>query len=142
MLLTGCGKGPQDVTHDPSFGKFGGVVGVWKTKVPLRVVQGTNDLGGDLTLVLSDTSTPGAKDLAVLPIGTEVRIECLYYWETFETSYLVATGSLTAGAFKDRPMELYSRLFAKDLMRIVQFGRGQADVVKTTWTVSADILEK
>src|SRR6266496_5004131 len=39
LFTTGCGSKPQEVTNDPAFGNFVSVVGTWKTKVPLRLVE-------------------------------------------------------------------------------------------------------
>jgi hypothetical protein len=73
------------------------------------------------------------KDLGILPIGTEVRIEHLYFLDTYESCTLMAaTGSLTAGPYKDHPFELNGRLFEKDLMATVQsdhLNPGGANVV-------------
>ena len=149
VLSAGCAVKPNDVTHDPSFGNFGAVVGVWKLKAPLRLVQGPSnfvgrdDLCSDLGIILGDPGiSPTEKDLGLLPIGTEVRIEHLYYWETFETSHLDATGSLTAGPYKDRPLELNGRLFEKDLMATVQMDHLNPGGANIVWSVNSDVLEK
>jgi hypothetical protein len=150
LFSAGCAVKPQDVTHDPSFGNFQAVLGTWKSKVPLRLVQGTNslvgrdDLGGGVTLFVTDMGYHPSdwKDLGTLPAETEVRIEHLYYWNTFEAPYIAATGSLTAGPYKDRPLELERGLFTKDLMSTVAMGHGDPKVVNKDWTVDGDILEK
>jgi hypothetical protein len=140
----------QAATHNPSFGNFGAVTGVWKAKVPLRLVQGRNnlvgrdDLGGDLSLILSDWGVDrNDKDLGILPIGTEVRIEHLYFLDTYETCTLMAaTGSLTAGPYINRPLELNGRFFEKDLMATVQLDHLNPGGANVVWTVNSDILEK
>ena len=150
LLSTGCAVKPRDVTHDPSFGNFGAIIGTWKCKAPLRLMQGPNnlvgreDLGGGLTIFLPD-QVLGSKDytdLGILPVGTEVRIEHLYYWKDFETSYMAATGSLTAGPYKDRPLELNWLLFEKDLMATVKIDHLNPGGANIPWTVNSDVLEK
>jgi hypothetical protein len=141
---------PQEVTHDSAYGNFGAVVGTWKAIVPLRLVQGTNnlvgrdDLGGGLSVVLRDRPfvwSTDCKDLGILPVGTELRIEHLYYSNTFEASYIAVTGSLSAGPYKDRPLELDPWMFA-DWVATVQISHGDLNVANVPWAVDGDVLEK
>jgi hypothetical protein len=108
-------------------------------------LYGRDDLGAGLTICFPD-AVAGYKDykvLSQLPIGTEVRIEHLYFLDTYETStFLVATGSLTAGPYKNRPLELNGMLFAKDLMSTIKLEQKDGVVLNQDWTVNADVLEK
>jgi hypothetical protein len=42
-LVAGCNKA-EDVTHDPGFGNFGAVIGVWKSKVPMGLGEERGEL--------------------------------------------------------------------------------------------------
>src|SRR5436853_7571425 len=92
LLSGGCGSKPQDVTNDPAFGNFASVVGTWKTKVPLRLVEIEKK-----PYLLCDDQAHIDRDLLLLPAGTEIRIEHLIFTSTFETDYLDVMGSLVAG---------------------------------------------
>jgi hypothetical protein len=145
LCSAGCAKHQwQDETHNPAFGNFGAVVGTWKAKVPLRLVQEKNDSDSDLALVLGDFPMyPDMEDLGILPVGTEVRIEHLQFLDTYESSTSIkATGSLTAGPYQDRPLLLNGLLFAKDWMATVQLDHGDPNAANKDWTVNADALEK
>ena len=66
LLLVGCSGKRQDVTHDPAFGNFGAVMGTWKAKAPMQLVQVPveNIAGGDLILELAGAlkmSMPGER---------------------------------------------------------------------------------
>jgi hypothetical protein len=138
FLAARCDTGWTDVTRDPSFGDFAPVMGSWKTKVPLRLVEIKNDLH----LVWGEAAIPRSKDLAMLPVGTEIRIEQLVYRQTFETSFLDARGSLTAGPHAGRPLVISDALFAPDLVFRACVWRGDKKVKETTWSVAADKLTK
>jgi hypothetical protein len=127
--------GNQDVTRDPSFGSFAAVVGNWKSKVPLRLIEIKHVLYLDCGDVEPD-------DLALLPVGTEIRIEQLVYRETFETNYLDAWGSLTVGPCVGKRIHIDNRLFARDLVFRVSLHHGQEEIKKTTWSVADDKLTK
>jgi len=138
LLAIWCDTGWTDVTHDPSFVNFAAVIDTWKSKIPLRLVEIKNDLH----LVLGDAEISGSKELAVLPMGTEIRIEHLAYRKTFETSYLDACGSLTAGPWMGRILHISDSLFAPDLVFRACVYRGYKQVEEMTWSVAADKLTK
>src|SRR5690349_4788584 len=108
LLSRGCGSKLQDVTSDPAFGNFKAVVGAWKTKIPLRLVE----IEKKLYLVSGDKSVSG-RDLLQLPAGTEIRIEQLVFRSTFETNFLDVMGSLAAGEYSGQIMNIDSSLFAR-----------------------------
>ena len=130
--------GWTDVTHDPSFGNFAAVIGTWKSKVPLRLVE----IKDDLHVVWGDQFIPGSKELAMLPVGTEIRIEQLRHRETFATTYLHAMGSLTVGPDAGRQLQIDDRLFVAELLSQARLHRGEKQVKETTWAVAADRLTK
>jgi hypothetical protein len=146
LLLAGCSDERQDVTYDLMYGKFGAIKGVWKTKVPMRLVQAQHDMniaGGDTFLVTADrVNLRNDKVLTEVPAGTEIRIERLIYVPSWECSLLGVTGSLTAGPYKDQQAQLDSGLFAKDLVATIEYTHGDATAVATTWTVDPKMLEK
>jgi hypothetical protein len=106
LFTTGCGSKPQDVTNDPAFGNFASVVGPWKTKVPLRLVETEKEL----YLVYGDQALSG-RDLLLIPAGTEIRIEHLIFRSTFETDFLDMWGSLVVGPYSGKSVHIDSRLF-------------------------------
>lgn len=121
MLLlfgTGCGSKPQDVTNDSAFGNFASVVGTWKTKVPLRLVE----IEKALYLVYGDQAIPESRELQLLPSGTDIRIEHLIFRSTFETSFLDVAGSLVTGPYSGKAVNVDSRLFTP-----VEFPKGFKD---------------
>jgi hypothetical protein len=107
FFIAGCGSKPQDVTNDPAFGNFSSVVGTWKTKVPLRLVEIKNEL----YLINGDQAIQQSRELPGLPAGTEIRIEHLLFRSTFETSYLDVMGSLAVGPYSGMPVYIDGRLF-------------------------------
>lgn len=109
LSFTGCGSKPKDVTNDPSFGNFASVVGTWKTKVPLRLVE----IQKQLYLVHGDQSISGSPDLLVLRAGTEIRIERLIFRKTFENDFLDVVGSIVAGPYSGKRVNIDSRLFTR-----------------------------
>ena len=106
FFTSGCGSKPQDVTNDTGFGNFASVVGSWKTKVPLRFVE----MEKKLYLVYGDQALSG-RELQLIPPGTEIRIEQLIFKSTFETDFLDVTGSLVAGPYSGKSVNIDSRLF-------------------------------
>ena len=109
LFTAGCGSKPQDVTNDPAFGNFASVVGTWRTKVPVRLVE----IQKEMYLVYGDQSIPRSRELAVLPAGTEIRIEHLIFRSTFETDFLDVTGSLVASPYSAKIVNIDSRLFTR-----------------------------
>jgi hypothetical protein len=109
LFTAGCGSKPQDVTNDPAFGNFASVVGTWKTKVPLRLLQ----IQKEMYLVYGDQFIPRSRELPVLPVGTEIRIEHLIFKSTFETDFLDVMGSLVGGPYSGRIVNIDSRLFTR-----------------------------
>jgi hypothetical protein len=143
----GCGSAPQDVTRDPAYGNFGAVMGTWKTKAPIQLVECSevNIVGGDRFLGLGGAlkmGAPGEKVLADLPAGTEIRIEHLIFAPSWEASLLGVTGSLTAGSYADRQAQLDPRLFTGDIIATIQQTHGDRSAINTTWTVDPSMLEK
>ena len=144
-------SGFRDVTHDSSFGDFSPVIGKWKLKTKARIVE--IERTKELYLELGDAPKPdprfevpgftsGSKDLAALPVGTEISIDELLYRETFETNYLDATGSLTAGPYAGRQLRLAGGLFDSNILSRAAISRGQPGVRGTKWAVAADKLER
>src|SRR5687768_9864962 len=110
--------GPKDVTNDPAFGDFTSVVGTWKTKVPLRLVE--IEFRGDKKLYLVYGDVPihrSHREFPEVPAGTEIRIERLIFEDTFETSFLDVTGSLGTGPDSGKSVRLDDSLFVPDLVR-------------------------
>lgn len=89
-LLAGCDK-TKDVTYNSAYGNFSAVATTWKLKSELRLVEVNNTLYVLVPGPLVDTD---ARNIALLPIGTQIRIEHLTFQSTFETTYLYATGTL------------------------------------------------
>jgi hypothetical protein len=146
LLSVGCSK-PQDVTHDPAYGKFGAIMGTWKTKAPIQLVECSevNIAGDNRFLVLGGAlkmSMYGEKVLADLPAGTEIRIEHLVFAPSWEASLLGVTGSLTAGPYAGQQAQLDGRLFTGDLVATILQTHGDPAAINTTWTVEPSMLEK
>ncbi len=137
----GCKDQKTDVTKDSSYGNFSSVVGTWKTKVPLYLLE------IDKTLYLDTRSALfGGNDrhVATLPVGTEVRIEHLTHEKTFETELLYPTGSLTSGPYANRTIEIDPTLFVPNcFLRFRVDTTTQPSVGKTSnWAVAPDVLGK
>jgi hypothetical protein len=147
LLSVGCSK-PQDVTHDPAYGKFGAVMGTWKTKAPMQLLESSAvNVAGDnrflaLAGALKMSPMPGEKVLADLPAGTEIRVERLMFVPSYEASLLGVTGTLTAGPHADKEAELDSDLFTKDLISTIELTHGDPRAINTIWTVNPNMLEK
>src|SRR5438105_4594952 len=94
VLLYGCEK-PKDVTNDPTFGNFAAVVGTYKIKVPLRLVQLKDP--PQLSLIVGQESYVSTSE-QTLPAGTVIRIDKLISTPSFETGGgLDASGHLAVG---------------------------------------------
>ena len=108
LLLTAvCGSKPKDVTNDPDFGDFKSVVGTWKTKVPLRLVE----IEKKLYLDKAGQSFPGEKDLVDVSVGTEVRIQRLIFRHTFEVDFLDVIGDIAVGQYSGKSVNLSGSFF-------------------------------
>jgi len=128
LFTAGCGSKPQDVTNDPAFGNFVSVVGGWKTKVPLRLV----DIEQKLYLVYGDQALSG-RELLLLPAGTEIRIEHLIFRSTFETDFLDVMGSLVAGPYSGKSVHVDSRLFTLVDLPLYPGSKGTPEQYYSTW---------
>lgn len=127
----------KDVSNDPAFGKFAPVVGTWKSKVPLKLI----DVRGQFILI-EPNHADGYKEVESLPVGIEVRIEKHMYRQTFETSYLEVVGSLLAGPNADKPLNFDVLLFPDGLVDKVCFEKGSPKIKETTWSVDPTKLGK
>lgn len=118
----------RDVTNDPSFGNFAAIVGVWRTRSSLYV----QDVKGELYLCTDKILyNVGDQNLETVPAGTEIRIEHLYYDETFETSNTRPVGILVSGGYAGRSLHLADELFLfTNRIHVKQ------------WAVAPDKLEK
>ena len=138
LPVPGCGPRDQDVTNDPAFGDFRSVVGIWRAKVPLRLVERDKML----YLVSHDTPVSGYHELATEPAGTRIRVEHLILRKTIETELLRVTGSLIDGQYAGRPLELDRNFFPWDVMSYYVRHHGDSTATtKPSWTVATDKLE-
>lgn len=136
-ILTSCDEKPRDVTYDRDFGNFSPVIGVWKSRIPLRLVR----TGGQLYLVLAESVVESPEELLSLPPGTILRIERLVFQKTFETSFLRVHGSIVEGPYANEPVELSAHFFPLDLPYIKTYC-GSEKVRNTVWEVDPEKLEK
>src|SRR5437016_5930684 len=128
LFFTGCGSKPKNVTNDPAFGNFASIVGTWKTKVPLRLVE----IEKKLYLVYGDQSLSG-RELLMLPSGTEIRIEHLIFRKTFETDFLDVMGSLVTGPYSGKSVNVDSRLFTPVDLPLYKGSKGTPEQYYSTW---------
>ena len=131
LLCGGCTK-TKDVTSDPTYGSFSCVVGTWKAKSQMRVVEISNEL----FLVARSERYPGERDVATVPADTGVKIECLILESTVGADLLHPMGSLTSGPYSGKRIQLDWGLFGPN--RPDSWSRTTAK----KWTVAADKLEK
>jgi len=122
VFSVGCTK-TSDVTNDPNFGKFKSVVGVWKTKFPLHLVEIEKKLYLSTDLEIYS----GQNKLLIVPEGTEIRIERLVFKDTFETTYLDVMGSVLIGGHTNK-VNVDDRLFLK-----VRDGKYTVTQYYSTW---------
>ena len=106
VFVSGCSK-PQDVTSDPQYGNFTNAVGTWKTKVPLTL----REQDKRLYLLGTNTFMPRAREVLAVPVGTELRIEHLILWPSWECDVTEATGSLVAGPYAGKRLILDGNVF-------------------------------
>jgi hypothetical protein len=107
-LSAGCGQPPKDVTADPAFGNFESVVGTWKTKVPLRLVE----IRKQLYLVYGlGTVTQASREFPAVTNGTEIRIERMIFRHTFEVDLLDVWGSFASGPYSHKIVNIDGTLF-------------------------------
>ena len=109
VLATSCSKPPRDITKDPSYGNFKDAVGAWKTKVPL--ILGKNISDTRIYLLSTNRFMQGWRELATVPVGTEIRIERLTLWPSWECNEITPTGSLVAGAYAGHSLVLDGNIF-------------------------------
>ena len=129
----------KDVTNDPSYGGFSSVVGTWRTKSQLTLME------IDKTLYLSTTGehySATTRDLAILPVSTEIRLERLNLKTTIETQLLYATGSLTSGPYAGRTFEVDDRIFLPNFFKPPNTATPPSTPLEKKWTVAPDKLEK
>ncbi|HVU28202.1 MAG TPA: hypothetical protein VHG71_10775 [Verrucomicrobiae bacterium] len=147
ILATTLGDKTKDVTADPNFGDFKSVVGTWKTKIPLRLVE----IQKELHLVYGDQAIGNSRELPELPIGTEIRIEHLTFQHTFEVDLLDVVGSVVNGPYANKPVYIDGRLFmqvdepqfhAKDWVNSYYSTWNHPDDPKPKWVVAPDKLER
>jgi hypothetical protein len=131
--------GWKDVTNDPAFGDFPSVVGTWRTKIPLRLVE--IDKNKKLYLVYGDGFISGSPELPEVPAGTEVRIERLMFKDTFETDFLDVTGAVEVGPYSGKTVVLDASLFAPDLVNHYWLWHDVPSKPKPKWTVAPEKLE-
>ena len=144
-FTSGCSK-PKDVTNDLGFGNFNSVLGIWKTKVPLRLVETEKTT----YLIYGEQYTHGI-ELALLPVGTGIRVEHLIYRDSFETSYLDVTGSIVNGKYFEKSVHIDDRLF---MPAVLPSGTNKGtmtqyysvwnghDYPKPDWAAAPDKLER
>lgn len=138
LASCGCNRPPRDVTHDKDFGDFAAVVGDWRLRVPLRLVESK----GDLYVVCEDTVFHSSRELDLLPEGAGIRIERLVYTETFETTYLDVWGTISSGGHSGKPVIFSRSLFPGDLVMNAKTWRGTEKVRNLVWTVDDAKLER
>jgi hypothetical protein len=102
-LSAGCDQPPKDVTTDPAFGNFESVVGTWKTKVPLRLVEIRKQL---YLFYGPGTVTQASREFPAVPSGTEIRIEHLIFRQTFEVNLLDVWGTFANGPYSGKTMHI------------------------------------
>ena len=148
LLSLGCdsksrGSGVKDVKNDPAFGDFTSVVGMWKTKTPLRLVE--IEFRGDkiLCLVNGDASIHRSHlELPEVPAGSEVRIEHLIFTSTPVTELLDVTGSLATGPYSGKIVRFDKSLFAPGLVDHYCLWHVDPTKPKPKWTVAPEKLER
>lgn len=133
LPIAGCDSKPQDVTNDPAFGNFSSVVGTWKTKVPMRLVE----IQKKLYLLLGDRTHSG-QELALFPAGTEIRIEQLIFRDTFETTYLDVIGSLVAAPHSGKKVNVDSGLFMPVALPLYEGATGTPTQYYEVWNRPKD----
>jgi hypothetical protein len=128
-----------DVTNAPSYGNFATVVGTWKTKSQLTLM----DIDGKMYLsTRSEHYAASTRDLQVLPPGTEIRIEHLMLRSSFDIGRLYPTGSLTSGAYAGRAAEVDTRLFAPNYFEPPGSATAPSTPLEKRWDVAPEWLEK
>lgn len=133
----GCKK---DVTNNPYYNNFSAVVGTWKTKTPLLLVE----IDKQLYLCASnEVANPSARRLATLPVGTTIRIEHLIRENTIEVGLTYPTGSLTSGPYAGQTIELAKGLFVPNgFLHPRPPTQPTVDGWTFSWKVAPDKLEK
>ena len=136
-LNTGCKDySKKDVTNDPNYGDFSRVVGTWKSKTPLELAEIDKELflcpEGNLT-------NDGARLIVTLPAGTEIRIEHLTYHEVMGGSPTAIMGSLVAGPYAGKPIELAVKFFLPNRFTDGYVSKRPPDWT-FRWTVSPEML--
>jgi hypothetical protein len=139
ICLSGCDGKPQDVAADPAYGDFSKILGVWRTKVPMRLVE----LGNEKVLyILAGPQVTVETPVAAVPVNTQIRIEHLVFKPTFETNYLNVTGTLVGGPNSGKCIVL-DDMFPPDLLQHYELAEpGKSWGPNKPWTVSHDKIER
>jgi hypothetical protein len=143
LMCFGCrdtvGTKTKDVTYDPAYGNFSAVVGTWRTKSQLTLMEIDDVLY--LSTTGEHTKYRSYRDLAVLPVGTEVRIEHLIFKTTIETETVYATGTLTSGPHAGKAIQLDDELFVPNFFKPPTGTSRPSRPLEKKWIVAADRLE-
>jgi hypothetical protein len=131
----------KDVTNDPSYGDFSTTVGTWKTKSLLTLQE------IDKKLYLSTDSEryrQTTRNLATLPVGTEIRVEHLINDRTAESGErLYGTGCIASGPYAGKSLELDPELFAPNVyLRTTSSPTSPVTSAEKQWSVAPDKLAK
>jgi hypothetical protein len=139
ILVAGCKDvGKTDVTHDPSYGDFSRLVGIWKTRVPSKL----SEEQGELYLTVEPDHYMGRKLLLSLPPGTEVRVERLIHEKVFGGSPNHVMGSLTSGSYAGQSVHLDDDFFCPNPYNRLDSADRTPKNFKFNWTVAPDKLQK
>jgi hypothetical protein len=142
LVSAGCKDfvGKKDVTNDSAYGNFSSVVGTWKSKIPLWLIE------DDKTLYLKTANTlidKTSRVLVAVPVGTDIRIERLIHEQTTETDLFHEIGTLTSGPYAGRTIELDYRIFSPNYFQSAHPGTTtRPGALPHSWTVATDILER
>lgn len=159
FFLTGCGQSSNpyaaiaklyqpspdtDVTSSPyyNFSSFSGTV--WKTKVKTAVADLKRYTGAhDIELLVPKhfdpthpeyTPTDDMQIIAVLPVGTRLRIERLMH-DNGAAGFVMVTATLLDATNSQKTVYLDGMLLAEE-NRFIRYGSS------TNWVVAPDMLEK
>ena len=137
LLISGCDR-EQDVTNEPSFGGFAAIVGMYRTKVPTKIVE----CNKTLMLVVADAPAFECRLIAELPAGIAVRVERLRYRQTVSRSFVWVDGSLVDGAYARQTLRLDDDFFPPNILEYYEFSHDNPAATRRAWSVMADKLEK
>jgi hypothetical protein len=107
FVITGCSK--TDVTRDPNYGDFLAIVGIWKTKVPLKLYK----YNEEYYLTTENGRFADFFHIADIPTGTKIRIDRLILDNTSEAGeFYRPMGIFPSGPYAGDVFYLPSELFA------------------------------